>query len=240
MHLSPNSIPSSSGSPIYYTGTSLEEGALPAVIYFALTGESSLFQDPFNQPVKKLNDAGIRVFSWDLPFHSAALSPQESIERWITEFSHSSTFLTDFIEFSQINVTQLESLGLIKKNCLGVMGLSRGAFIATHLAAKEPRIKAVTGFSPLTEPHPSVSLSNLCSSLVHTPLSFYIGNNDTRVGTDLCYKFCRQLTNEALIHGVRSPAVELTLYPSIGHRGHGTPLSIFHQGADWLKQRLLS
>lgn len=240
MHLPPNSIRSSSGNLLYYAGPSLDEGALPAVFYFALTGESSLFQDPFDQPVKKLNAAGFRVFSWDLPFHSAHVSPQESMQKWLDAFSHSSTFLTEFIDFSQTSMTELESLGLIKKNCVGVMGLSRGAFMATHLAAKDPRIKALVGFAPLTEPHPSVSLLKICSFLLHTPLSFYIGNNDTRVSTDLCYKFCRQLTNEALTHGVRSPSVELTLYPSIGHRGHGTPPSIFHQGARWLEQRLLS
>lgn len=129
------------------------------------------------------------------------------------------------------------------------MGLSRGGFIATHAAAAIAEIGYVIGFSPLTrlsegkefEKNPitlSLDLENLIPSLIGKPLKFYIGNHDTRVGTRFCFEFIQALTEASYQKNIRSPLVELTLFPSIGYQGHGTPPLIFHEGAHLLAKKL--
>lgn len=251
LHLNPILPPE--GSSIYYQGPDLHQGKLPAIIFFALSAQMSLFEDPFNQVVLRLSQQGIRVFSWDLPFHGPGLNPHDAMHQWAHEFIHHPSFISEFIDLCQHNVNYLIEEGFIDAQHLGVAGLSRGGFIAGHLAARDPRFKAVLGFAPLTQPQPleelksiqgisfdQVSLASVLEHLIYTRLRFYIGNHDTRVGTDACYQFIRQLTEAAFNKGIRSPTVELIIYPSVGYKGHGTPPHIFYDGADWIKQQLMN
>jgi esterase FrsA len=227
-------------------------GVRPSVIFFALSAYMSLFEDPFNQAVLLLSQQGIRVFSWDLPFHGEGQDPHKAMHHWAHEFIHHPSFIADFLDLCQNNIDYLIGQGLIDSQQLVVAGLSRGGFIATHLAARDSRIKTVLGFAPLTQLNPleelkpfaaksldHLSLSALVDRLIHIRLRFYIGNHDTRVGTDTCFSFIHTLTGTAFSQGVRSPAVELMIYPSVGYKGHGTPPSIFHDGAEWMKRQLL-
>lgn len=241
------------GSPIFYQGPDLQLGPLPAVLFFALSAQMSLFENPFNQPVLHLIRQGIRVFSWDLPFHGPGLDPHDAMRKWAHEFVYNPSFISDFLELCRHHINYLIEEGLVDPLHLGVAGLSRGGFVATHLAASDSRLKTVLGFAPLTQPKPleelqsfpelsfdQISLTAIAEKLIHTRLRFYIGNHDQRVGTDACFHFIHHLTEVAFNHGIRSPAVELMIYPSIGHKGHGTPPHIFHEGADWIKQQLIS
>jgi dienelactone hydrolase len=251
--LPPNLLIPGHGTPIYFHGPELEKGALPSVFFFALSARITLFESPFNQIAVHLSQQGIRVFSWDLPFHGEGLDPHEGIRLWAHEFVHHADFIFDFLDVCQYNIDYLQERGLINAHSLGIAGLSRGGFIATHLAARDSRFKAILGFAPLTHPHTleelkslspasfeKVSLISIAENLAHARLRFYIGNRDMRVGTESCFKFIHTLTEAAFNQGVRNPAVELIIYPSIGNKGHGTPPSIFHDGAEWMKQQLLN
>lgn len=241
----------SSDLPIYYRGPDLSLGPLPALIYFALSGEESLYIDPFNQPVAALSQLPIRVFSWDLPFHGPQFELKEAIHKWIEALTHDPHFLDHFIEKSLQNLNDLIENHWIQPSHLAVAGLSRGAFIATSLAAKDPRIETVLGFAPMTQIHfleefqalsthrETIQLSHLVESLIHKSVRFYIGNRDHRVNTDSCFQFIRLLADTAFVKGVRSPPAELIIYPSIGHKGHGTPPEIFQSGVDWMIKKLL-
>lgn len=241
-------LPKQGGLPIYYLGPDLELGPLPAVLFFALSAQMSLFEDPFNQAVLKLSQQGVRVFSWDLPFHGPGLDPHDAMRHWAHAFIHNPSFIPDFLDLCQQNLNFLIDEGFIDSEHLGVAGLSRGGFIAAHLAARDSRIKTVLGFAPLTQPEPleefksfpgltfdKISLTTLADKLIHTRLRFYIGNHDMRVGTHACFNFIHRLAEVAYNHGMRSPAAELIIYPSIGHKGHGTPPRIFQDGANWIK-----
>ncbi len=241
------------GSPIYYQGPSVEAGRKPAVLFFALSAQMSLFVDPFNQAVIRLAQNDIRVFSWDLPFHSQEQDPNEAMRQWTQEFQRNPRFVDDFMDLCQENVNYLIGQGWVNSDTLAVAGLSRGGFMATHLAARDSRFKIVLGFAPLTQPQPleeiehisinlleRIALSSLAPQLIHKQLRFYMGNRDTRVSTDACYQFIRTLTDTAFAQGIRSPQVELILYPSIGYKGHGTPPFIFEEGADWIKRQLIA
>jgi len=241
------------GEPIYYIGPSISAGIKPAVIYFALSAETSLFQDPFNQPAIELAQQDIRVFSWDLPFHTKGADPHTAMSHWAEEFAHNPHFISHFISLCQKRLDFLLNENLIDRNCLAVAGLSRGGFMATHLAAHYPTIKWVLGFAPLTAPeflqefphsieadYSAIHLTQLADQLTQTHVRFYIGNHDTRVKTEACFTFIKTLTEKSFAKGVRSPQVELIIYPSIGHKGHGTSPEIFKNGASWLKDQLIN
>lgn len=240
------------GTTIYYDGPGLDEGPLPAVIYFALSSKASLYEDPFNQPVVTLAKSSIRTFSWDLPFHEEGADFRAAMGKWVLEFMHNPHFLNEFILTCKSNIDYLIEQNIMKATQIAVAGLSRGSFVATHLAAQDHRLSIILGFAPLTQPRPledfdhlalpyeHLGLSHLAPHLTHKHLRFYIGNHDTRVGTDTCFNFVHTLSQTAYNSGIRSPQIELIVYPSIGYRGHGTPPEIFLEGANWIKKKLLN
>ncbi len=242
-----------SGLPVYYTGAPLELGKLPAFFYFSLSGEDSLHLDPFCQPATFLKEAPLRIYSCTIPGHGPGLKNTEAMHWWAEKISKNENPFTLFFEQCLENIDYLVQHDLVDENAIAIGGLSRGGFIATHLAARDPRIQTVVGFAPLTTTQTILEFSNLQNSsitqsleltplfdkLIHKRIRYYIGNRDERVSTDACYDFIRQLTNYAYEHKVRSPAIELLISPSIGHKGHGTNPSVFKDGADWIRSALL-
>lgn len=246
----PHKIPSSTCLEIYATEANLAAGPAPAFFYFALTGNESLSQDPYNQPIHYLEGSPIRSFSFDLPFHGEKLSPSEAIEQWEEELLAERDFIEPYLAAAQQNIAYLIDEGFIDPARIAVGGLSRGAFIAAHLAAREPRIKTLLGFAPLTQVgwdrewrrrHAEAALAkkydlhHIAAQLVGRKVRFYIGNRDNRVGTSVCYKFIEKLAETSYQQGFRSPPVDLIITSSIGHKGHGTSPSTFRDGADWLR-----
>ncbi|MBS0621394.1 MAG: alpha/beta hydrolase [Verrucomicrobia bacterium] len=238
------------GHELFFVGPPLLQGPLPAFFYFSLGGEESLLLDPFNLPAVHLQQLPLRIFSMTLPFHEESEDKHTAIAKWAEEMAQGKTPLQDFLTQAHEALLDLLEEGVITHIATG--GLSRGGFIATHLAALEPRIKAVLGLAPMTdlsvlrdfeainhlESVKALSLSLLAPKLTHTHIRFYIGNRDIAVGTAACFSFIETLANVAFEARVRSPHVELFISPSIGHRGHGTPAHIFAEGAHWIGQQL--
>lgn len=227
-------------------GPPAEAGALPAFCYFALNGYDSLHLDPYNQPVQALKELPIRAFSWDIPFHNRATDPVDSLKRWNGEFAHGNDFITPFVEESAQKIEALIAEGLIDPHRICLSGLSRGGFIALHLAKRLPQVKYVVVFAPLTDLHSFVGENpfpgeihrrlNLIESLapfLHKKIRIYIGNLDERVNTDAAYRFVRALAKKAHAERMRHFEYEMYVTPSIGHLGHGTTKEIFTQGALW-------
>jgi len=233
------------GLTLYHVGPPLENGPLPSIFYFALSASDSLTKDPFNQPIQFLSDRPIRFFSLDLPAHEGDQSPFDALNSWAQDISNGIDVLTPFfekvLEAIQYGIDQT----LIHPEKLGIAGLSRGGFLASHLAAREPRIKAILQFAPLTNlkkskdlhsvaHHPLVEALNLfplACNLSNRNIRFYIGNKDTRVDTRSCFEFAMHLVDNSTL---RSPQIELIITPSIGQAGHGTSPDTFKQGAEWL------
>lgn len=243
---------SSQGTDLHYVGPSLEEGPLPALFYFALSGEESLRQDPYNQPVAYLASPHLRIFSADLPYHGQGRSAKDAMPLWIKELSSGSDIITPFVDEICVAVEELHAQGALIPQRIAACGLSRGAFIAFHVAARLHGIRTLCGFAPLTScpalreyahvPHhplfDALDARHLAHALCDRKLRFYIGNNDTRVGTRSCFHLVETLVEKALQRQVRSPAIELHILPSIGYMGHGTATETFHQGAAWLAKEL--
>jgi dienelactone hydrolase len=221
------------GQTVYFTGPDIKDGPLPAFFYFSLAGDESLQLDPFDTPVVLLREAPIRIFSLTLPAHGPGFDKHQAVAHWQEHPQEVEAFLPIAAKV----IATLIDREAIDPTRLAAGGLSRGGFIATHLAALEPRIKAVVGFAPLIE-LAHLSLPTLVDKLTHTAIRFYVGNRDIAVGTDKVFAFIHALTEAAFQAGNRSPHAELYIRPSIGHRGHGTPADAFADGAAWIRGQL--
>ncbi|MBI2742568.1 MAG: prolyl oligopeptidase family serine peptidase [Chlamydiales bacterium] len=240
------------GLSLSYLGKDLGEGPLPALFYFALSGEESLMLDPYNQPAAFLANYPMRLFSMSLPFHGPGFSPVEALTFWAKRLAEGHNLIEEFVDQVKAAFEHLVNRGAILHDHVGVAGLSRGAFIACHVAAKIPQIDTILGFAPLVDLSStkefeeiaelplikSLRLESQVDALIGRSLRFYIGNLDTRVGTSRCFQFIEMLSKKSQERGVRSPRVELRINPSIGHQGHGTSKEIFEHGAAWMARKL--
>lgn len=234
---------------IFHYGPSRESGPLPALFYFALSGEESLKLDPYNQPVLYFGSPNCRVFSFSLPGHGPGYNNLTAMQMWAQGLGDHPHFFEEFFNEVLQNIHYLIREGWIEADKIAVAGLSRGGFIATHLAARDPLLKTVVGFAPLTKlsvleefretsNHP-LDLIHLAESLAGKSIRFYIGNRDIRVGTRACMECILAYTEASYQKGQRSPTVELIVNASIGHKGHGTAPHVFEDGANWLYRRCL-
>lgn len=244
------SIDFGEGLEMGVSGPPLAEGPLPALFYFALSAKDSLCLDPYNQPVAYLSSRQLRVFSVTLPFHEPPRQPQDALAHWAQAFLQGHDILAPFIHSVVRVIEKIAHLGYASK--IAVAGLSRGALIATHIAAHSTLVQYILGFAPLTRlgkarefqefSHHSLidayDIHHRLAQLIGKPLRFYIGNRDERVGTAACFSVIEQLAEASYQSKIRSPQVELVIFPSIGHQGHGTPKEIFEQGAEWISQKI--
>jgi len=239
-----NGLPSPTDLSISIRGPLLTEGTLPAFFYFALSGEDSLYLDPYNQPAAFLDGSPIRCYSFTLPFHGPGYDNHQAIQLWSQEIKNNPGFLEVFFQKCLKNIDFLIQQGYVDKGKIAVGGLSRGGFVATHLAARDSRIQYVLGYAPMTklsamdEVHemiPDLDLKDLIPQLVNKQVRFYIGNRDLRVSTQACFEFVDQLADASYRHGHRSPPIELMISPSVGFKGHGTLPHLFQDGINWIK-----
>ncbi|HUD01306.1 MAG TPA: alpha/beta hydrolase [Rhabdochlamydiaceae bacterium] len=231
-----------------FLGPPLDSGPLPAVFYFALSAHDSLHLDPYNQPAVYLSSPSLRIFSVTLPGHDI-LPPTEALRFWAQEIHQGRDVIQMFVQEVTAYIRHLIQERVVDPKKIGMMGLSRGAFIAAHAAAALPETSHLLGFAPLTRLENAKEfkdldvekwdLSRLTSKLYNRAVRFYIGNRDKRVRTDSCFQFISTLADTAFEHKISSSPIELIIGPSIGHKGHGTSSEVFRHGASWLEKKLL-
>ncbi len=231
-----------------FLGPPLDAGPLPAVFYFSLSARDSLHLDPYNQPALYLGSPALRIFSVSLPGHDT-MPPTEALRFWADEIRHGKDVIHAFVQEVAAYIRHLIDQHVVDPEKIGAMGLSRGAFIASHVAALVPEIKHILGFAPLTRlanvkefqdlDVDRWDLTYLAEEICNRNIRCYIGNRDTRVGTEGCCHFISALANKAFEQKISSSPIELIIGPSIGHQGHGTSPEVFRQGAAWLERKLL-
>ncbi|CRX39142.1 alpha/beta fold hydrolase [Estrella lausannensis] len=241
--------PSLSNLEILELSSDAADKSVPVVVYFALSAESSLTLDPFNQPVLELAENKVRCLSFTLPHHLRGDNPQDAMHKWAESLLQNPHFLDNYVQAVIRDLEYLEREGVLNLNKTALMGLSRGGYIALRVAAELSEIGATLAFAPLTgfpqlaefqERFPSAlmqaqSLTNFIPKLAGKTIKILIGNRDTRVGTRASFEFMEALVEECFSKGIRTPPVEMTVTPSIGHKGHGTSPDSFKEGARWLK-----
>ncbi|OGN56049.1 MAG: hypothetical protein A3D96_01770 [Chlamydiae bacterium RIFCSPHIGHO2_12_FULL_44_59] len=235
---------------LYHVGPALDHGPLPSLFYFAISGPDSLCLDPYNQIVQFLAGHMIRIFSMTLPGHENGLPAEGAMKIWAEDFLKGRNCIETFLQTLDQAIDFAIREKFVDPTKLACAGLSRGGFIASHLAARDTRFRYLLFFSPLTKlsaikefkGHPNLALASqldvihLADSISDRHIRLYIGNDDTRVGTRHCFDYAMKIVEKKK---TRSAHVELVIYPSIGQMGHGTPPEIFSLGADWIRTLLL-
>ena len=102
--------------------------------------------------------------------------------------------------------------------------------LAGLFAARQELLKFFLAFALLDR----YDLGNFASELAKKQVRFYIGNRDTRVGTQECFECLEKIAAAS----DSPPSAELFIRRSIGQMGHGTPPEVFSEGADWIYERL--
>lgn len=236
------------GNVFYQTGPDCRS-PLPTFFYFGLTAHDSLSVDPYNQIIAALNHLPIRCVSLSVPDHDTH-SYDEALKIWSKHLLKNEDFISPFIEKVQSITDFLVKSNLTDPQFLACGGLSRGAFFATHLIAKDDRFKTLVAFAPLTDftkVH-SLAHSDSClaqeSKLVHLSDQLYdksiyafIGNQDERVSTKACIQWIESILNVASKKNIRYSDISLKIFRSIGYLGHGTPPDIFIEGAHCLTKK---
>lgn len=254
MNQLPAIISTADGTDIYHLGPGKEAGALPTLLYLSIGGDESLQLDPFNQPVAALAGKPMRILSLHLPGHGPGYEKNHAVHWMAQEVREGRDPFTPFFDKTARALDELIKSGWIDPAKLAVAGLSRGAFFAMHIAARVSEISAILGFAPMTflsyqrdfadlQEHPLVKALSpllLTDKIFDRAFRFYIGNRDIAVGTERCFILLQALTAKAYDNHKRSPEIEMIMSPSIGHRGHGTTPKIFFDGANWIKEKLLS
>lgn len=231
---------------LYHTGPALDHGPLPSLFYFAISGPDSLCLDPYNQIVQFLAGKMIRIFSMTLPGHENNLPADGAMKIWAEELSEKNNCIDTFLNTAEIALDFAIREKFVDPKKLATAGLSRGGFIASHLAARDERFRHLLCLSPLTRLSEitefkdgynltlanQLDLIHLAPKITGRHVRMYIGNDDTRVGTRNCFDYAMKLVEEKK---TRTAQVELSLYPSVGRKGHGTPPEIFKKSADWIQ-----
>lgn len=191
----------------------------------------------------------IRIFSMTLPAHESNLPAKEAMKIWAEEMGKGVDRIDPFLMDIQRAVDFAVSEKFADPSKMAAAGLSRGAMIAAHVAARDERFKHIVGFAPLTKLRlirefqeiqnnnivNGFDLIHLAPALADRHIKLFIGNEDTRVGTRACFDFAMALVEKKK---TKISHTELVIYPSIGQMGHGTPPEIFKNGANWISSHL--
>lgn len=223
-----------------FVGNDFSEGKLPALFYFSLSAEESLSLPPYNSPVTFLQNEALRIFSFTIPGHEEGLNKFDAMTYWA---SSGPSLIEDFIDRTSKTIEWLIETEVIDASRSALCGLSRGGFIASHLAAKLKKIPILLAFAPITQiteleefrqrsEFEPLNLENQIDPLCFLKnIRFYIGNRDIRVGTEACFHFIRKMAEKK----IKNLSVELFITQSIGREGHGTSPETFKEGSLWLK-----
>ncbi|NDE63621.1 MAG: hypothetical protein EB053_04625 [Chlamydiae bacterium] len=223
---------------------------LKTVIFFTTTAKEALEVPPLCNPSNFLIEHQIRVISFDLPLHNEEIPSFDGVKRWT---NHMEKTQEDILSIFLSEVSEWIDQNLDPMTPLGFMGISRGAFLAAHLASYRKKKNPLVLFSPMHDlEYPwlwsdsknqplfieKFRLNRICPFLKDCPLFLSVGNNDERVNTHQLIRFYEELIESKKKEQSRNIPIELHVFPSIGMYGHGTSDHIFSQGASWMHHML--
>lgn len=181
----------------------------------------------------------------------AVAGEPKQLEGWRSRVERDQDFIGAFTAKGRSVLDLLIAEKVADPDRVAVYGTSRGGFLAYHLAAAEPRIKAAAGISPVTrltalrefsgmeEPAKAEQwdVARLGTKLAGRSIWLSIGNNDLRVSSDDAIAFTRSVVRasarpdkpDAII------PVELLVGPAAGH----TKIDRAHERlTEWLRKEL--
>ncbi len=216
-----------------------EKPATPAVTLFIFaTGIDEMGSDParyYTQTGRDLAKDGWLYVVLDPPCHGYDHKDGEpaALLGWAHRVKAGQDLMEPFVKRCSAVLDQLIAEGYTDPDRVAASGTSRGGFCALHFAAAEPRVRAVTGVAPVTNPlalsefkgvtqeqAKSINIDHLTDRLAGRIVWLSIGNDDARVSTDDCVRLARNIVaaNRRLKPEMKVAPVELLVGPSEGHR----------------------
>lgn len=216
-----------------------EKPAAPAATLFIFaTGIDEMGSDPtryYTQTGRDLAKDGWLYVVLDPPCHGYDHKEGEpaALMGWAYRVKAGQDLMGPFVKRCSAVLDQLISEGYTDPDRVAASGTSRGGFCALHFAAGEPRVRAVTGVAPVTNPlalsefkgvteeqAKSINIDSLTDRLAGRIVWLSIGNHDPRVSTDDCVRLARNIVaaTRRLKPEMKVAPVELLVGPSEGHR----------------------
>ena len=226
----------------------LPDRPLPVLIYFTTSLEGSLQNPDYAKLGWMLAANGFLVVSLDVPCHGLDKGPERNeLSCWARRLENGDDFLKAFTSRVSKVLTHLVEKGHADPSRVIAAGVSRGGFIASHVAAGDARVSGLVALAPVTDllelrefenlstlPLANrIALNRIADGLAGRAVFIWIGNHDTRVGTDACLSFARALVQASIAAG-RKADVELHMVPSEGHRSNE---STYSEAAGWISTR---
>lgn len=222
----------------------------PTILCLAMTGSETLTTSPYRSSGIELAKNGWLVVSLDIPGHGTQHRAGEpaGIAAWRTRIEKSDPYVDELATRVSAMLDFLIKNGYTDPSRIAVEGTSRGGFLAAHMAAREPRFKAVIMYAPVcdladvTEFHrieknprlQALALAHLAPKLADRRIWVIIGNDDNRVNTDRAIQFTREVVHAAKQKKL-APAVTLSVTAT---PGHSSTEEMHHQAVLWLLQQL--
>lgn len=175
---------------------------------------------------------GFLCVSLDSPCEGGDQRPDEpwGLAGWRTRVEAGEDIVADFNTRAGSVLDCLVDEGYTDPGRVVFLGISRGGFLALHVAAADPRVRAVAAIAPVTElrkleeftgldDHPlteSLALLHRAAALVDRPVWLIIGDRDHRVGTDHTIALARAISRCSEQNGAPG-RVTLHVVPADGH-----------------------
>lgn len=211
----------------------------PTILLFAADLEQFAGQAVYSAIGRLLEKEGWLVVAIDSPCHGEDVKPGEAgqLSAWPLRLEKQDDLIAPFVVRVKELMDHLVKEGFSDETRLAVAGTSRGGFLALHVAANEPRFKAVAAFAPVTNlmalreftgkeklaAVEQVSAIHLAEKLAGRPVWMIIGNHDERVSSDDALAFIRAVA-KAGAKTRKNPAVALPIECILAESaGHGIP-----------------
>ena len=207
----------------------------PTLLVIAHGIEEMQREPIYTDVARRLAEKGWISVILEPPCHGEDIREGEpsQLQGWRHRLENQEEFVKAFVLRASKVLDHLIQEEITDPDRVAVCGTSRGGFLAFHLAAADPRLKAAAGISPVTRlmaldefsktglrPHAEkLDVANLAAKLANRPLWLSIGNHDLRVNTDDAIKFTRQVVL-ASVQSDKPAAVipiELIVAPTAGH-----------------------
>lgn len=227
------------------------EAPAPTLFIFAGSIEDTLNAPYFRQCGNQLAKEGFLCVSVDLPCHGPEVRSGEpaGVAGWRARIEKGEDFVAEATMRFRAALDDLIESKLTDPDRIAACGTSRGAFMAVHFAASDPRVKAAAAFAPLTdmmvidefktlqkrELADRLSLKSQAEKLAGRAVWLIIGDRDERVSTDESIAFCRAVTAASLKQ--KRPAL-VDLHVISEPQGHTTPKGADEQAALWIARQL--
>jgi hypothetical protein len=177
-------------------------GSGPIVVVLAMDMQQTLYaSETTDTIVSRLLSAGYSVLSLDLPCHGADVEPGVNpLDRWAQRIAAGDKDI--FLSFCAGLTGVLDELGAQK---VGIVGISRGAYVAITCAAYSERFRDLALEIPLTDLNYLTEFKSLPVDETLFGTDQYIpyindrvslvriGKDDMRVGTELAVAFAQKV-----------------------------------------------